>query len=588
MLQCVSGSNDGDSQAEYTVHSGLSLAAWESEMAEDPDKEFLLDGLRNGFHITEPSAVIDQYEVRNHKSSRDPEAQANLEGFIKAEIHKGNYRVVSSKPPVISAIGAVPKPDGGHRLIHDLSLSPNQSVNSFAPETDKCSYESVDAAVALLKPGFFMAKVDIKSAYRHIPIHPNSQRVTGFRWTFEDGTTRFLYDAKLPFGARAAPSIFHRISQAVKRMVQRRHGNCIVAYQDDFLIIAKSHEDCLNAWITLITLLLRLGFEVNHQKLVAPTTSLVFLGIQLDTVRCEMSLPTEKLSNIRTALSEFSQRGRVTKRQLQSLAGKLNFAAKVVRGGRTFMRRILNSISRLQRPHHRTRLSNAAKQDILWWRNFMYGFNGVSTFSDDTDIASIMSDACGAGGGAFCQGDFIYFNWESDLPNLSELPINYKEAAAAAIGVIKWAEAFPGYTIYVYIDNQCAVSIINKCSCRDETVMRLLRDMFWCVAKANATVKAVYMPGSNQVIADAISRLHEPRGLFRVESILDDWWLGHNNVVNGFQYYSLLNHMSMEALQSIFNQVTDWQRLRLRWIGTLRDIDSQHTQSLPRAFIGPN
>ncbi len=161
-----------------------------------------------------------------------------------------------------------------------------------------------------------MAKLDIKSAYSHIPIHPNSQWVTGVRWTFDDRMTRFLYDAKLPFSARAAHSFFHGISQAVKCMMQRHHGKCIVAYQDEFLIIAKSHEDCLSAWITLISLLLCLGFEVNHQKLVAPTTSLVFLGIQLDTVRCEISVPAEKVSNITTALSKFSQKGRATKHQL--------------------------------------------------------------------------------------------------------------------------------------------------------------------------------------------------------------------------------------------------------------------------------
>ncbi len=62
---CVPGSNNGDTEVEYTVHSGLSMVVWESEMTEYPDREFLLDGLRNGFHITEPSAVIDQYEVQN-------------------------------------------------------------------------------------------------------------------------------------------------------------------------------------------------------------------------------------------------------------------------------------------------------------------------------------------------------------------------------------------------------------------------------------------------------------------------------------------------------------------------------------------
>ncbi len=118
--------------------------------------------------------------------------------------------------------------------------------------------------------------------------------------------------------------------------------------------------------------------------------------------------------------------------------------------------------------------------------------------------------------------------------------------------------------------------------------MRLLRNIFWSITKADATVKDMYMPGSNHVIDDAISRLHEPHGRFRVETILNNWWLCHNNAVHDFQYYSLLNHMSMDALQSIFNQVKHWQSLRLCWIGTLRDIGSWHTQSQPKVFIGHN
>ena len=51
--------NNGDMELEYTVHSGLSMAVWESEMADNPDREFLSDGLCNSFHIMEPSTVID-------------------------------------------------------------------------------------------------------------------------------------------------------------------------------------------------------------------------------------------------------------------------------------------------------------------------------------------------------------------------------------------------------------------------------------------------------------------------------------------------------------------------------------------------
>ncbi len=322
----------------------------------------------------------------------------------------------------------------------------------------------------------------------------------------------------------------------------------------------------MEAWLALINLLLQLGFELNYKKLVAPTTRLVFLGIQFDTESCEISLPQEKLTDIISVTGSFLDRTRATKRQLQSLAGKLNFAAKVVRGGRTFLRRILNCIMRLRRPHHKAKITAAAKADIQWWNSFLRGFNGVASFVDDVNIVPILTDACNVGGGGFCHGDFVYFTWEADMPAVNPLPINYKETVSAAHAVTRWAPHFPNRALYVYTDNQCAASIINKCASKSDVVMTVLREMFWTVAKANCTVKALYMPGEKHVLADTVSRLNEPGQLLHLESLLNEWCGCHCGLDDGFAYYSLCNHMSMLALGSILDQVMQWQRLRRRWI----------------------
>ena len=544
------------------------MSKWEAELETDPDRDFILTGIKEGFHIVDPDCDIRSSEVQNHKSALDPGARSEVEELIKKEIHKGNYILCSQKPAKISAIGAVPKSDGGYRLIHDCSLPVGECVNAYAPEMDKYSYESVDSAARLVKPGYYMAKIDIKSAYRHIPIHPRSQRVTGLRWTFSDGADVCLYDAKLPFGARAAPTVFHRISQSVKRMMTRKGFDLIVAYQDDFLVIAQTYEACLEAWLALINLLLQLGFELNYKKLVAPTTRLVFLGIQFDTGSCELALPQEKLEDIVEVTGSFLRKSRATKRQLQSLAGKLNFAAKVVRGGRTFLRRILDSIKQLRRPHHKVRIAKAAKQDIEWWYTFLCEFNGVVRFRDEENIVPILTDACNTAGGGFCNGDFEYVRWEVDMPEVVSLPINYKEAVSAAWAVLRWAPSLPNTALVVYTDNQCTAAIINKCSSKSTIVMKLIRHMFWTVSKVNCTVRAMYMPGEKHVIADTVSRLHEPGQWLHLEALLIEWWSCHCGVYNAFQYYNMCNHMTLAALGCILDQVLEWQRLRRRWTGT--------------------
>lgn len=470
-----------------------------------------------------------------------------------------------TKPQIVSAIGAVPKSDGGYRLIHDCSLPQNGGVNSFAPEFDKYSYESVDTATTMVKPGYYMAKVDIKSAYRHIPIHPRSQRASGLQWSFSNGEECFLYDVKLPFGARASPTIFHRISQAVKRMLQRRGYDLVVAYQDDFLVIGETYEQCLEVWLELINLLLKLGFEINFKKLAAPSTCVTFLGIQLDSQSCELTLPADKLRKIRDNVGSFVHMKRASKRQLQSLAGSLNFAAKVVRGGRVFLRRILNSIQQLKRPNHKVRLDGAVRADILWWHAYLQEFNGVAAFMDERPITPILTDACRVSGGAFCNGDFMYVNWTKDHPEIAGAHINYKEAMMAVLGIHRWGPMFANRTLYIYCDNTCAVSIINKCTCRNETLMQAIRSMFWLSAKYNFSVKAVYMPGCKHIIADTVSRLHEPGNFLYWETLINDWYACHQKYNNALVSFNLLNHMTLASMSVILKQVMKWRTLRGCW-----------------------
>ena len=118
-------------------------------------------------------------------------------------------------------------------------------------------------------------------------------------------------------------------------------------------------------------LLLQLGFGINYSEVVTPSTSLVFLGININTTRCELALPSEKLTQIRDDVGSYLAKRRASERQLQCLAGKLNFAAKVVRGGKTFLRRIIECITRLRPPHHRTRIEGAVKAVILWWHMYL-------------------------------------------------------------------------------------------------------------------------------------------------------------------------------------------------------------------------
>ena len=87
-------------------------------------------------------------------------------------------------------------------------------------------------------------------------------------------------DSKLPFGARLSPGIFHRLTQAVRRIMARRGFDLLVVYLDDFLVMAESRDACAEALSVLIQLLRKLGFAIHWGKVVDPTTKITFLGIE--------------------------------------------------------------------------------------------------------------------------------------------------------------------------------------------------------------------------------------------------------------------------------------------------------------------
>ena len=82
-------------------------------------------------------------------------------------------------------------------------LSPGSSVNDFIPE--ECSsvhYASIIDAISVIKrkgAGCFMAKTDVKSAFRIIPIHPNDFALLGMKWQ-----NAYYFDRCLPMGCSSS------------------------------------------------------------------------------------------------------------------------------------------------------------------------------------------------------------------------------------------------------------------------------------------------------------------------------------------------------------------------------------------------
>ncbi len=483
----------------------MNLEAWRRELAEDPDNEFLINGVEHGFQIVDTGSVVVPAHTDNYRSATGQHSR--VERIINEELAEGRYVKLDNPPPLISALGAVPKASGGIRLIHDCSQPTGRSLNDYASKLD-VRYQTLRSVTSQLRRGYYLAKVDLKSAYRSVGLQPSQYVFTGLQWTFSgDHEPTYMCDTRLCFGARKSPGIFHRLTQAVRRMMRRR-GFTVVVYLDDFLVLGRTKEECTDAFTTLVTLLRTLGFSIAWDKVEGPTQSLVFLGVLLDSQLLTASLPPDKVDNLLALLAQYLSRQRASYRQLQQLAGKLAWAALVVTGGRIYLQRVLNLIRPLRNAKDKVRLSESFRQDIIWWKENLGLCNGRALTFSFAQTVEVCTDACDNGGGMVKSDDWAYLKWQSDVPSLRREHINVKETMTIIYAVYRWVHQWSGCRVVVYTDNVAARAAINKGVSRNESIMQHLRIVFTLSTMLNFRLECRHIPGSVNIHADAVSRLH--------------------------------------------------------------------------------
>ena len=169
-------------------------------------------------------------------------------------------------------------------------------------------YSSVDDAVRLLMslgPRGIMAKADLKSTFRMIPVRPQDWELLGMRWQ-----GAFYYDTCLPFGLCSAPFLFNEYADALQWIVSHNHSlSCLIHYLDDyFLVRPPGSSRCAIHLDQLLHTCKSLGVPVAMDKVEGPATTLTFLGLELDSALQQIWLPPDKLKALMTELREGSRR----------------------------------------------------------------------------------------------------------------------------------------------------------------------------------------------------------------------------------------------------------------------------------------
>lgn len=491
---------------------------WEQVFANDMDADFLIGGVTSGFEFSYKPIECQFYEVPNYV---EDEHAHKVDAALADEFAKG--RVVEVPKEFLrgcSALGVVDKDHSGMakvRLVHDLSRPEGCSTNDTTT-VQKRKFATVMDAADLIRPGYFMAKIDLSSAYRSIPMPARYYRMFGMKWR-----KKYYADLRLAFGFRPAPEIFDRISTALVRYVRANICPSFLGYIDDFFLCAATKEEALEAYYAVVRFFQSLGLVVNEkpEKSVLPCHTLTFLGIELTTVfenglSCACRLSTDRVQKVAAKCRDFLRENTIGEKRLSSFLGTLSFCSQVLDGAKLYLKSSFSLLS-VCKKKPRT-IPREVKLDIRWWLTLLEANNGRHVAVGHRKILPVSRAAMDAsttfGMGGFLDGRFFSTPWEEIkhiknpvFPHMKEgqMHINYLELFTVFWFLQKFGRYISGYTLPFMEDNTVTEYVLKNMT-GSARFIPLLKQIQKLIIRYDIKLLPIRVKSKDNLLADMLSR----------------------------------------------------------------------------------
>ena len=191
--------------------------------------QHVLKGLKEGFRIGFQCVTNSWRPASSNVLSSDTNPQV-VSDYLQEEVEAGKIIGPLKQGSVvglqISPFGVISKGHtlGKWRLIVDLLSPQGSSVNDGIPK-EACSVtyitcDEVADKVGTMGRGTMMAKVDLKSAYRMVPVHPEDRKLLGMLHVEGSRLQRYLF----AFWPVISPQDFYRGGRYVGMVCKTARG----------------------------------------------------------------------------------------------------------------------------------------------------------------------------------------------------------------------------------------------------------------------------------------------------------------------------------------------------------------------------
>jgi hypothetical protein len=461
--------------------------------------EEVLDWLKYGVKLVVEEKKIVQVKQREISQMKWVEEKLNeylSEGIVE-QIKEPQEKIIISPIHTVKKQGKEK-----YRLVHDL-----RTVNGALVDQEiSFKMEHFLKIEKVFTKGMWGAKLDIKAAYSHVPIHMDSTKYLGFQ--FKEKMYKFV---TLPFGLSIAPRIFTKI---LNQMLKHWRGKniLVVGYIDDILILGREKEETKLAVEKVKKDLVQLGWKVKEEKcIVEPTQNLTFLGIQINLKEGHYEIPQEKIQVIQNKIISLLKMHprKVPLKIIASVKGKV-IAASIIEKQ---LKRIVYSLDKLititlekkeRKWNSKVRLNQESINALNQVLNVIEK-KPTREFYLTREVVHLVTDASLTGyGGYIVEGYMVTGKWKEEE---QKEHINLLELRTVEIVIKKLSNQIKGKNLHISIDNTVAASYLKKGYGKVENLNKTANNIWdWC-QKYNVTIEEViYIPSEENLIADPLSR----------------------------------------------------------------------------------
>ena len=239
------------------------------------------------------------------------------------------------------------------------------------------------------------------------------------------------------------------------------------------------------------------------------TDKIKYLGMQIDTLSCKLSITENKKANLLKLLNIFLEKSHCTILELSKLIGKLIATCPAIKYGWLYTKVMEKEKIRALRKNsgkynRKMQISEQIKKDIEWWIKKIP--NASKFFEYESFKYEIFTDASPTGWGAVEAKNKIFGSWDDKVNGEH---INYKELYAVKYALIRLADKMKNCKILLRIDNKTAISYVNKMGgVRHRKYNDLARSIWQWAEDRNIELKANYICSRDNKEADALSRIN--------------------------------------------------------------------------------